>query len=681
MRGFFIVVLYVVAACIMPGKATADQAELIVETLDGHIIVKASNVSLSKFLKEVSLRTSIQISAVEGGDFPVTIDARFSSLEHLLQTVCESLAVVYERQDDGGFRILRAEAYPGSPGAASETKVSSLDLGHSSELVPSGEPVGGNFSLYATDESTPPNGSAGDDSVTRHPNRAENGEPLEHETRPLYRPGQLLIQFKPDVDAAEVEALHSSTGSRVLRVIHDSRMHQIALPEGADMSAAIKAYRGSPIVEKVGKNSLRYPLGIVPNDPKFSEQWALGAVRAPNAWTITTGSPDVGVAVIGTGVDYNHPDLSSNIWNNAEEIYGEPGVDDDGNGFLDDIYGWDFAGKRANVYDDGTPDPMDRYGHGTQVAGIIAAAGDNGIGVAGVSWRTKILPLKVLADDTDTMEMVDIIAAIDYAIAAGARIVNCSFGGPDPNINPDGTTLDESDNLEWDALVRLREVGILAVCAAGNRGRDNDQTPLYPASYSLDNIISVGWQTEEGGLSINSNYGKNSVHLAAPGGNVLSTASNMGFTDVHYVSTDDGSLYTSISGTSSATPHVSGAAALIYSMCPSIEYSQAKAAILGSVRPFSTEADREKIVSGGTLDVFGALRFLGFVKGDVNLDGRVDSFDAVLLLRYAAGLIELTDLQKENGNIAGHEDNDMVGIPDVAAILRLLAGERLIQDG
>jgi subtilisin family serine protease len=619
MRGVFIVVFYVAAGCIMPGEATADQAEPIVETVDGYITVKASNVSLSNFLKEVSLRTSIQISAVDGGDVPVTVDGRFSSLEQLLEQVCEGLAVVYERREDGGFRIVKAEAYSRAPDTASET-------------------------------------------------------------RPLYRPGQLLVQFKPDVEAAEIEALHAATGSRVLRVIHDSRMHQIALPEGADMSAAIKAYQGSPIVEKVGNNSLRYPLGIVPNDPKFSEQWALESVRAPNAWTITTGSPDVGVAVVGTGVDYHHPDLSSNIWINTEELHGEPGVDDDGNGFVDDVHGWDFAGERVSVYDDGTPDPMDRYGHGTQMAGIIAAVGDNGIGVAGVSWKTKILPLKVLADDTDSMEMVDIIAAIDYAIAAGARVVNCSFGGPDSNVNPDGTMLDGTDNLEWEAFTRLGEAGILAVCAAGNSGNDNDQTPLYPASYRLDNILSVGWQTQAGRLSINSNFGKNSVHLAAPGENVLSTALNAGLTDVSNLPLDDDGLYTSMSGSSSATPHVSGTAALIYSIRPSIDSLQARAAILGSVRPFSSPADQEKIYSGGTLDTFGALRFLGFVKGDVNLDGSVDSFDAVLLLRHAAGLIELTDLQKENGNITGHEDNGMVGIPDVAAILRIVGGGQLIQE-
>ncbi|MFO8090573.1 MAG: S8 family serine peptidase [Desulfatiglandaceae bacterium] len=620
MRAVIIIIgLYVVAGCMMPGKATANQPPPLVETVGGQIIVKVSDISLSKFLEHVSLCTSTPIRVVDGGDFPVTIDGRFSSLEQLLEQVCEGLAVVYERREDGGFRIVKAEAYSRAPDTASEP-------------------------------------------------------------RSFYRPDQLLVQFKPDVDAAEIEALHAATGSRVLRVIHDSRIHQVALLEDGNLSAAIKAYQASPIVKKVGRNSLRYPLGIVPNDPKFSEQWALGAVRAPNAWSITTGAPDVVVAVVGTGVDYHHPDLSSNIWINTEELHGEPGVDDDGNGFVDDVHGWDFAGERVSVYDDGTPDPMDRYGHGTQVAGIIAAVGDNGIGVAGVSWQTKILPLKVLADDTDSMEMVDIIAAIDYAIAAGARVVNCSFGGPDSNVNPDGTMLDGTDNLEWEAFTRLGEAGILAVCAAGNSGNDNDQTPLYPASYRLDNILSVGWQIQAGRLSINSNFGKNSVHLAAPGENVLSTALNAGLTDVSNLPLDDDGLYTSMSGSSSATPHVSGTAALIYSVRPSMNFLQTREAILGSVRPFSFQTDQDKIYSGGTLDTFGALRFLGFLKGDVNLDGRVDSFDAVLLLRHAAGLIELTDVQKENGNITGHEDNDRVGIPDVAAILRVVGGGQLIQD-
>jgi subtilisin family serine protease len=668
MKMLFIIILYVVSACILPVKATADQAVPMVETAGGQIIVSASNVRLSKFLEHVCRRTSTPIRVVDAGDFPVTIHGRFSSMEHLLEQVCESLAIVYERQEDGGYRIVKAEAYSRAPCTASEPEIFSSNPGHPSGQRVFGEPGAGSFSQDTTDEFRPSNGSAGNDAAPGFSNRTEKGKSLQDEPRPFYRQGQLLVQYKPGVDAAEIEALHAATGSRVLKVVRNARIHQVALLEDADLSAVLKAFKASPIVEKVGKNSLRYPQGIIPNDPKFSEQWALEAVRAPDAWSMTTGSPDVVVAVVGTGVDYKHPDLAANIWTNVEERQGVYGVDDDGNGLVDDLSGWDFAGARQDVYDDGTPEPMDRYGHGTQVAGIIAAVGDNGIGVAGVSWQTKILPLKVLADDTSIMEIVDIIAAIDYAIAAGVRVVNCSFGGPDPNVNHDGTTLDGSDNLEWDAFSRLREAGILAVCAAGNRGVDNDQTPLYPASYKLDNLISVAWQEQGGGLSIKSNYGKSSVDLAAPGGNVVSTASSLEHAESE--------TYTSMSGTSAAVPHVSAAAALIYSLDPSIDYSQARAAILGSVQPFSTESDREKIFSGGTLDVFGSLRILGFIKGDVTLDGRVDALDAVLLLRYAAGLIELSDLQKKNGNITGHEDDDRVGVPDAVEILRLLSGTR-----
>ncbi|HDR16701.1 MAG TPA: hypothetical protein ENN79_14715 [Desulfobacteraceae bacterium] len=670
MRTVIIILLCMVAGCIMPGKAKADPPAFVFENTDGQIIVKASGVSLSEFLKEASLRTSTPIHVVEGSDFPVTIDGRFSSLEHLLGQVCESLAVVYERREDGGFRIVRAEAYPRD--GASNTIPPDSGPPYEGELSGGSDAVG--FSPTPTKGSISSKASGLDNRITRPSSQAQTGDPRQAEGRPFYQPGQLLVKFTPGADSSKMKALHASIGSRVLRVVHDSRIHQVALPEGAEMLTAIKAYKASPIVEKVGRNFLRYPLGIVPNDARFSEQWALKSVRAPDAWSITTGSPDVIVAVIGTGVDYKHPDLAANIWTNAEELHGEPGVDDDGNGFVDDIYGWDFAGKRADVYDDGTPEPMDVFGHGTQVAGIIGAVGDNGVGIAGVCWCTNILPLKVLADDSETMKMSDIIAAIDYAIAAGARIVNCSFGGTDLNINPDGTMNDGTDNLEWEAFSRLRDAGVLAVCAAGNRGMDNDQKPLYPASYRLDNIISVAWQAEKGGLSINSNYGKNSVHLAAPGEKVLSTASNTGLTGGWKVPLDDDALYVLMSGTSAATPHVSGAAALIYSIHPSMDYSQARAAILGSVKPFPSSTDREKIFSGGTLDVFGALRFLGFLKGDVNLDGRVDAFDSVLLLRYAAGLVELNDLQKQNGNLTGHEDDDDVGVPDAVQILRFLSG-------
>ena len=209
---------------------------------------------------------------------------------------------------------------------------------------------------------------------------------------------------------------------------------------------------------------------------------------------------------------------------------------------------------------------MDKTGHGTHVSGIIAAVGNNGIGVAGIGWNLRLMPLKVLADNTtQDMETFDIVAAIEYAIAQRVRIVNCSFGGEG---NP--------STEEYDAFSRLGLAGILAVCAAGNFSGDSDVTPVYPASYGLDNIISVALSNQTDGLA-NSNYGKTSVDLMAPGENIYSTHLCLGGETCN--------SYMSRSGTSMAAPHVTGVAGLILSRNPQLGYARVKSVILGSVDP------------------------------------------------------------------------------------------------
>ena len=219
-------------------------------------------------------------------------------------------------------------------------------------------------------------------------------------------------------------------------------------------------------------------------------------IDAPEAWEISTGSNSVVVAVIDTGVQYTHSDLSANIWNNTDEIPGNA-LDDDGNGYVDDVRGWNFVNNTSETMDDNS--------HGTHVSGTIGAVGNNAIGVAGVNWQVKIMPLKAF-DRGGYGRTSDIITAIEYANANGASVISNSWGGA-----PEDQALNDT----------IAASPVVVVCAAGNFGADNDKNAFYPASYSSTNIISVAATEENDALAYFSNYGLNSVDLAAPGINIL----------------------------------------------------------------------------------------------------------------------------------------------------------------
>jgi subtilisin family serine protease len=279
---------------------------------------------------------------------------------------------------------------------------------------------------------------------------------------------------------------------------------------------------------------------------------------------MTANSSDMIIAIVDTGVDYNHPDLSNNIWTNPEEIPGN-NVDDDGNGYVDDFRGCDFFGNDN--------DPMDLNGHGTHVSGIAAAKGDNALGVTGVCWTAKIMPLRFLdADGYGTV--ADEILAIDYAIANGAHIINASFGG---NI---------FSQSEYDAISRANSEGILFVAAAGNLGPNDYPSQFYPASYNLPNIISVTATDQDDNLCSFSNYGATTVDVGAPG--------------IHIYSTRPGMSYQYMQGTSMATPYVTGLAALIWGYDSSLAHYEIKDIILNGVdiKP----ALNGKTVTGGRIN-------------------------------------------------------------------------------
>jgi subtilisin family serine protease len=325
-------------------------------------------------------------------------------------------------------------------------------------------------------------------------------QPLAASGQTSYVPGELLVKYKGAAHPAAAEFHHRRLGTRTLKFLESQGLHRIKLPAGMAVAEAIKLFRQDPQVEYAEPNYLRY-LRATPNDTSYSSLWGLAQINSPGAWDVATDCTSVVVAVIDSGADCTHPDLAANIWTNTNETDGN-GVDDDGNGKIDDVRGWDF------VFDN--PDPMDGLGHGTHVAGTIGAVGNNSRGVTGLCWEAKIMLLRAF-DASGAGTTDKIIEAMDYARQNGARIVNASYSGG------------EFSQSESDAIVQLNSAGILLIAAAGNEGVDNDQIPSYPAGYDLPNIIAVAATNDTDSLPVFSNYGRQSVHLAAPGVDVMST--------------------------------------------------------------------------------------------------------------------------------------------------------------
>ncbi|MBO9667209.1 MAG: S8 family serine peptidase [Bdellovibrio sp.] len=394
--------------------------------------------------------------------------------------------------------------------------------------------------------------------------------------KPEAVPGEYVVKLKNAYAMQSASILSQQLGTYVKSSIPDMNIVVIKQPVFELTDSVVKTLSQNPMVEIVEPNYI-YRINKTPNDPMFTRLWGMNNTKTPGvdinaqkAWDITTGSKDVVVAVIDTGIDYNHPDLKENLWTNEAELKGQAGVDDDGNGIVDDIYGASFVNAAKP-----TGNPLDDHGHGSHCSGTIGAKGDDGKGIVGVAWNVRIMGVKFLsADGSGSLEGA--LKGIDYATKMGAKILSNSWGGGG-----------YSETLKQ-AIERSNEAGVLFVAAAGNESNDNDANPTYPATYDVPNVLSIAAIDNRGQIASFSNYGRSKVHVAAPGVDIYSSVKGGG--------------YDTWSGTSMATPHVSGMAALLASNEPNLTGIEMKERIIATAKPI--QGLRGKVRSGGMVDAY-----------------------------------------------------------------------------
>lgn len=385
-----------------------------------------------------------------------------------------------------------------------------------------------------------------------------------------YREHELLVRFRAGTSELVKDTISATQGARRKKQLRgESGVERLELGTGRDVKTVALELLLNSQIEFVEPNFLISKEDLQPNDPQLNAQWSLrntgqnggqygSDINAVTAWQTTTGSSATVIAVIDSGVDFSHPDLTNNQWTN-------PNSANSG-----DLHGWDFITDSGEI--------KDEQGHGTAVAGIIAAEGNNALGITGVMWRASLMSLRVL-DNTGTGDVADAVEAIDYAVAHGAHVINLSWG-----------TSGESVALK-DAIERAIRRNVIVVCSAGNSGSDLDTAPYYPASFNLRNLISVAATDSSDQLASWSNWGAHTVILAAPGTNILTTQRGGG--------------YWNVTGTSAAAPIVSGIAGLLRTTRPHGPATIIANAITDSTRQSASLAG--KVSSGGIADAAGAL--------------------------------------------------------------------------
>ena len=395
-----------------------------------------------------------------------------------------------------------------------------------------------------------------------------------------YRPDQILVKPVKGVAISQMASRHAALGAQVKHTFAAiGNLQIVKLPAGVSVEQAINHYQRSGLVEYAEPDYEEHAL-LTPNDPRYTDGtlWAMNNtgqnggkpdadIDAPEAWTTRTSANPIIVAVIDTGVRYTHEDLAANMWVNPGEIAGN-GLDDDGDGYVDDVYGINAITH--------TGDPWDDHFHGTHVSGTIGGVGNNGKGVVGVAWNVRIMACKFL-NSGGSGYISDAVTCIDYARSKGAKIMSNSWGGGG------------FSSALRDAIIAARDADIIFVAAAGNNSSNNDTVPTYPAAYDVDNIVAVAATDRNDLLASFSNYGAASVELGAPGVTIYSCLNG------------SDSSYGYLDGTSMATPHVSGALAMLRAQFPDLTYSAAIAELLATVDPIPSLTG--KTISGGRLNL------------------------------------------------------------------------------
>jgi subtilisin family serine protease len=408
--------------------------------------------------------------------------------------------------------------------------------------------------------------------------------PQSRRDRGAYVEDEILVRFKDNASDRGIASAHAMAGTASMkrfRIVN--KLELVRLARGISVKDAIKSYLQHPDVLYAEPNYEVHTFAV-PNDPQFGQLWGLqnngqsggvvdADIDAAEAWNITTGSNSVVIATIDSGIDYNHQDLAANVFRNTADCNNN-GIDDDGNGFIDDCFGIDTANNDS--------DPRDDNGHGSHVAGTIGAVGNNNLGVVGVNWNVGLMACKFLYffGGGFTSDAIDCLNYVALMKDRGVNIVatNNSWGG------------DDFSQALLDAIQAHLQRGILFIAAAGNGSSDNDSAPTYPCNYYLPNIICVAATTRTDALALFSNWGKRTVHIGAPGQEILSTT--------------PANTYSIFSGTSMATPHVTGVAALLKAQDPNLQWWMIKNLILAGG---DNDPSLASTVTGKRLNATGSL--------------------------------------------------------------------------
>ena len=447
--------------------------------------------------------------------------------------------------------------------------------------------------------------------------------PNQSSARGGHREGEFLIRFRRNVSLAEQQSFAASIGVKEFKPLRGkSRLVRITLRLEQAFASVAVALQNSSLVESAEPNYLIYqdnankakpkgkstrppPQTSIPNDPRFREQWALqnlggkarlfgSDIEVASIWPQVTGHPELTIAIIDSGIDFTHPDLKNQEWQNRKET--QNGRDEDNNGFVDDVKGWNFINDNNNV--------TDESGHGTNVAGIIAAEGNNGVGISGVVWNANLISLRVL-DANGVGDVASAIEALDYATARGAHVINLSWG------------TDAKSLFLKDAIRRSAKYDAVVVCSAGNEGRDLDAVPYYPASFELPNLISVGASDGIDNPFATSNFGTLAPTVAAPGVEILTTRANL------RGASDGEENYETVSGTSAAAAMVSGVVGLLKGLSFSIKAEDIKRGLIASAR--SSLGLKGKNLAGGTVSVARGLKAMNSERAESEAEGNQDN--------------------------------------------------------